>query len=55
MPGDEKYMANHKRKLEVYESLGIVPWDNLIITYDSKEGNLDLKIIESEISSKLIL
>ena len=55
MPGDKKYMENHKRKLEVYESLGIVPWDNLIITYDSKEGNLDLKIIESEISSKLIL
>ena len=55
MPGDKKYMENHKRKLEVYESLGIVPWDKLIITYDSKEGNLDLKIIESEISSKLIL
>lgn len=55
MPGDEKYMRNHKRKLEVYESLSIVPWDNLIITYDSKDGNLDLRIIESEINNKLLI
>lgn len=55
MPGNKKYMDNHKRKLEIYESIGIVPWDNLIVTYDSKDGNLDLKIIESEINNRLIL
>lgn len=55
MPGNEKYMKHHKSKLDIYESLGIVPWDNLIVTYDSKDGNLDLRIIESEISNKLLI
>ena len=55
MPGNEKYMKHHKSKLDIYESLGIVPWDNLIVTYDSKDGNLDLRIIESEINNKLII
>lgn len=55
MPGNEKYMKHHKSKLDIYESLGIVPWDNLIVTYDSKDGNLDLRIIESEISNKLLV
>ena len=55
MPGNEKYMKHHKSKLDIYESLGIVPWDNLIVTYDSKDGNLDLRIIESEIKNKLLV
>lgn len=55
MPGNEKYMKHHKSKLDIYESLGIVPWDNLIVTYDSKDGNLDLRIIESEIGNKLLI
>ena len=55
MPGNEKYMKHHKSKLEIYESLGIVPWYNLIVTYDSKDGNLDLRIIESEINNKLLI
>ena len=55
MPGNEKYMKHHKSKLDIYESLGIVPWDNLIVTYDSKDGNLDLRIIESEINNKILI
>lgn len=54
MPGDERYMKNHKWKMDLYESVGIVPWDNLIVTYDDIEGNLDLKVVESELRSKLL-
>ena len=42
-------MKRHKRnaeKLSVYEENGIVPWDNLIITYD-KDGSIDLSIAEA--------
>ena len=54
MPFDEKYMARHKWKMEQYESVGIVPWDNLIVTYNDIYGNLDMRIIESEIVNKLV-
>lgn len=54
MVQDEKYMAHHKWKLSLYESVGIVPWKNLIITYDGLDGTLNLASIESEIVNKLI-
>ena len=44
---------NHKGRL--YASKGIVPWDNLIVTYDNAAGIIDLRIIESEIQNKLII
>lgn len=55
LTGNKKYMEKHKWKLSVYEEAGIVPWDNLIITYDDKYGILNLSIIESEISNKIKL
>ena len=54
MPFDEKYMVRHKWKMEQYASVGIVPWDNLIVTYNDIYGNLDMRIIESEIVNKLL-
>ena len=54
LPGDGRYMKHHKWKMDLYESVGIVPWDNLIVTYDDTEGNLDLKVVESELRSKLL-
>ena len=54
MPHNKEYMAHHKRKMELYESVGIVPWDNLIVTYGDVHGNVDLRIIESELRSKLL-
>ncbi|MGN0734810.1 MAG: hypothetical protein ACI4LP_03230 [Anaerovoracaceae bacterium] len=54
MPHDAEYMKKHKWKLEMYESQGIVPWDNLIVTYNDIYGNVDTRIIESEIINKLL-
>lgn len=48
------YKRNNEWKLRMYEKMGIVPWKNLIITYDTEDGGLDLRIIESEIVNKLI-
>lgn len=42
--GDPSYMFKHKRKLEQYEEYGIVPWRNLIVTYDDEKGNIDGRI-----------
>ena len=52
---DNKYRKRCKHKLEVYESGGIVPWDNLIITYDRPDGSIDLELIDAEIKSRLLM
>ena len=54
MPGNQEYMRHHKWKLKQYEEAGIVPWKNLIITYDTEEGDIDTGIILAEIKSKLL-
>lgn len=54
MPGNRDYMKHHKWKMEMYESVDIVPWKNLIVTYDNENGTIDLGIIESEIRNKLL-
>ena len=54
MTGNESYMRHHRWKLEQYESVGIVPWDNLLVTYNDAEGNFDLQRIEGEIACRLL-
>lgn len=54
MPGNEEYMKHHKWKMNLYESVGIVPWKNLIVTYDGEDGTLNLAEIESVIRNKLL-
>lgn len=49
-----QYREHNKWKLEIYEKMGIVPWKNLIITYDNIDGNIDMRIIEAEIRNKLM-
>lgn len=51
---NEDYKWRHKKKLELYEAAGIVPWKNLIVTYDNDEGSINLAVIESEIRNKLL-
>ncbi len=51
---DQGYMRKHNWKLDMYESIGIVPWKNLIVTYDDEDGNLDARVIESEIINKIL-
>lgn len=53
LTNNDKYLKAHKRKLEMYEQAGIVPWQNLIITYDDEYGILNLAIVESEIINKI--
>ena len=43
------------RKMQLYASVGIVPWDNLIVTYDNSDGIIDLRIVKAEIENKLVL
>jgi len=52
---DEEYMTRHRRKMELYEIAGIVPWDNLIVTYDDEEGNINIAAAEGEIKAKLLV
>ena len=47
-------MKHHKWKLSMYERAGIVPWKNLIVTYDDDFGNLNIARIESEITTRLL-
>ena len=51
---DPEYMRKHKWRIAAYESVGIVPWKNLIVTYDDEDGGIDSRIIESEIINKLL-
>lgn len=47
------YRKKHHEKMDLYEFAGIVPWDNLITTYD-KDGSIDLKYIEAIVRTMLI-
>lgn len=53
LTGSKKYMERHKRKLEIYERADIVPWKNLIVTYDDQYGNINMNVVESEIKCKI--
>ncbi len=52
---DPRYVSELKWKLGIYEKNGIVPWDNLILTFDDSNGNIDLNLIEAVLKSRLIL
>ena len=54
MMGDPAYRARNKVKLQDYEDAGIVPWDNLIITYDMDGGDMRADIIEANIKCWLL-
>ena len=48
------YMDRHYRKMQDYEKFGIVPWDNLIVTYDGEGGTINLAWIEAIIKCHLV-
>lgn len=50
---DERYIAKHDWKIDMYAKVGIVPWKNLIVTYDDEEGHFNGRIAEAEIKNKL--
>lgn len=51
---DKSYMNKHNWKMQMYEAGGIVPWKNLIVTYDNEEGHMDTRLIDAEIINKLM-
>lgn len=55
LTNSRQYLEKQRWKETVYARAGIVPWDNLIVTYDSESGYIDLKIVEAEIQSRLLL
>ena len=54
MVNNSEYMDHCRRKLADYESAGIVPWDNLIITYDQPDGGINEKLIDAMIHGWLL-
>ena len=43
---DEEYAHKAYRKLEIYTRNGIIPSDNLIMTFETREMQLDPAIVE---------
>lgn len=54
MMGDSGYKSGNEIKFIEYENSGIVPWDNLIVTYDTSDGGIDAKIIDAMIQGWLL-
>ena len=53
MMRDPTYHARHKRKMEIMERGGIVPWENLIVTYDV-DDYINIPMIKSIIENDVI-
>ncbi|MBR3377173.1 MAG: hypothetical protein IKG44_05795 [Mogibacterium sp.] len=53
MMDDPYYQARHKRKMVLMERAGIVPWKNLIVTYDN-DGVINVPLIKSIIENDVI-
>ena len=51
---DQSYIDRYHWKLNQFEKEGIVPWDNLILTFDDLYGNINVNVIESEIQNKIL-
>ena len=54
MMNDPVYRNRNERRLKDYERAGIVPWDNLIVTYDTLEGGLRGDLVEAMIKCWLL-
>ena len=48
------YRKRNTKRLKDYKEFGIVPWDNLIVTYDTVEGGLRGDLIEAMIKCWLL-
>ena len=48
------YRVKNQRKLAEYESINIVPWDNLLITYDNIDGDINLRYVDALIEAYLV-
>lgn len=53
MMNDVHYVRRHLNKMSVYERKGIVPWNNLIVTYDTVDGAINTAEIDSIIRLRI--
>lgn len=53
MMDDPYYRTRHKKKIDLMERAGIVPWKNLIITYDN-DGVINVPMIKSIIENEVL-
>lgn len=53
MMAEDYYRSGHRKKMDTYEANGIVPWENLIVTYDS-DGSVNIPLIKSIIEDEII-
>lgn len=53
MMNDPFYCGRHKHKMNLMEEFGIVPWKNMIITYDN-DGEINVPMIKSIIEHDVI-
>lgn len=51
---DEKYLEYNKHKFDVYERYGIVPWDNLIVSFSQSDYGINEKLIDGLIHGWLL-
>lgn len=54
MVNDPDYISYNKNKFSVYEDYGIVPWDNLIVSYSQCDGGINEKLIDALINGWLL-
>ena len=47
------YEQRHQKKLMEYRRVGIVPWDNLIVTYE-KDGMINMAMVDALIKNEVI-
>ncbi|MCQ2551396.1 MAG: hypothetical protein MJ146_04335 [Clostridia bacterium] len=52
--GDPEYIEKMLAKYSDYIHSGIAPWDNLIMTFDHKDGGLDMEEVDFIINSRII-
>ncbi len=50
----DSYVEYHRYKRKLYESVGIVPWENYIETYNEADSFLDIRMIDAIIENTLL-
>ena len=49
---DPAYAAEAQEKLRIYRACGIVPWDDLIISFEEPGGGIDMRLFEAQLKNK---
>lgn len=55
LTGVTKYLSTQMYKIQMYVTADIVPWDNLIISFDDTNGHVDVREIDAFIKNRLII